>query len=367
MLSAEHLALENEAVRQLLAIREKEIQFFTDKFNAISTQSALIAGFVITSLTAVPLQGQPGHENLESVFLISGALSMICCFYSLLCSTMAGIWGPSLSLRGPNGSVTKAWYELKKESKQIMISYLSSIVFFAIHAGCAFFLIDYDDKWTSSWIATIIVLLGVFLILIKLYFVKKRLSFDSTKNALDDTIIRPEFPSSNVSSSQQMGAPLLQNQFLSDHNNNNDTTNSNDNTTITTSLAMENNNFEKEGFMIKLGRRVGRLSEKKRYFILKKNKLFGFKDKATCMEILKANDYSLSSLEANVDSIDDMKIVNLIGYECMIDMDSMKKNYYPINLIKMDVNDPRGNKYFRVSTLNAQKEWAKAFVLASML
>ena len=42
----------------------------------------------------------------------------------------------------------------------------------------------------------------------------------------------------------------------------------------------------------------------------------------------------------------------------MIDMDSMKK-LLSINLIKMDVNDPRGNKYFRVSTLNAQKNGPK--------
>ena len=40
---------------------------------------------------------------------------------------------------------------------------------------------------------------------------------------------------------------------------------------------MENNNFEKEGFMI--GRRVGRFSEKNDISYLK-NKLFGFKDKA---------------------------------------------------------------------------------------
>ena len=109
MLSAEHVALENAAVRQLLAIREKEIQFFTDRFSAISTQSALIAGFVISSLTGVGLS--KGNETLESAFLITGAISMICCFYSILCSTMTGIWGPSLSLRGPNGSVNKAYCE----------------------------------------------------------------------------------------------------------------------------------------------------------------------------------------------------------------------------------------------------------------
>lgn len=159
MLSAEHTALENAAIRQLLAIREKEIQFFTDRFNAISTQSALIAGFVITSLTAVPLQG--ANEVLASAFLMSGAITIVCCFYSLLCSTMTGIWGPSLSLRGPNGSVSKAWCKypspstyhtkylfltrsipyitairsvplvvLKQESTQITATYLCSITVF---------------------------------------------------------------------------------------------------------------------------------------------------------------------------------------------------------------------------------------------
>ena len=44
MLSAEHFALEHEAVKQLLAIREQEVRQMCDHFNAIGTQSALIAG-----------------------------------------------------------------------------------------------------------------------------------------------------------------------------------------------------------------------------------------------------------------------------------------------------------------------------------
>ena len=121
--------------------------------------------------------------------------------------------------------------------------------------------------------------------------------------------------------------------------------------------------FEHEGYMIKLGRLSGRLSEKRRYFILKGSKLYGFKDKQTCTDMLKANNHSLKLVCANAPS--NVKVVNLVGYECMVNMDSMRKNYYPINLIAID--DTRGNKYFRVANKTEQKAWLHAFVIASLL
>ena len=53
MLSAEHFALEHHAVQQLLAIRQQEVAYMTERFNAIGTQSSLIAGLVVTTLTAL--------------------------------------------------------------------------------------------------------------------------------------------------------------------------------------------------------------------------------------------------------------------------------------------------------------------------
>ena len=75
----------------------------------------------------------------------------------------------------------------------------------------------------------------------------------------------------------------------------------------------------------------------------------------------------MSSIETTSTSSDDVKIVNLVGYECMIDMDNMKNNYYPISLITMDANDTRGNKYFRVTSAKDQKLWLNAFVIASLI
>jgi hypothetical protein len=215
---------------------------------------------------------------------------------------------------------------------------------------------------SNSWIATLIVVIGIVLIMIKLYYIKQRLSFDSTKNALDDaTIISAE--QQNDQPSSTMRQSLLQNQFTTSSTELSSTIDEKDEMNVEGTL----NKFEHEGYMTKLGRRVGRWSEKKRYFILKGSKLYCFKDQKICANILKLNHYSLSSIETTSTSSDDVKIVNLVGYECMIDMDNMKNNYYPISLITMDANDTRGNKYFRVTSAKDQKLWLNAFVIASLI
>ena len=53
MLNAEHIALESRLVQQMVAIREREMQSMLDRYTAIGTQASLLAGFAITSLTAL--------------------------------------------------------------------------------------------------------------------------------------------------------------------------------------------------------------------------------------------------------------------------------------------------------------------------
>ena len=118
MLSAEHFALENEVVRNVLRIRQDEIQFFLDRFNSLITTSALIAGFTVTSLTALNNEAFSGYDTnqtvvqaddiyrqMEKPYLYAGAATIAFSLNSILTCTFASIWGPSLALRGPNGSV----------------------------------------------------------------------------------------------------------------------------------------------------------------------------------------------------------------------------------------------------------------------
>ena len=207
---------------------------------------------------------------------------------------------------------------------------------------------------------------GIVLIMAKLYFIKQKLTFDSSINLLDDAkIIHAEHENGGGSSSMQQ--PLLRHEFKpqTTADINRSIGKDNRNNLVENSVGGVFSQFEYEGYMIKLGRLGGRLSEKRRYFILKGSKLYGFKDKQACTNMLQANDYSLKLVSANASN--DVKVVNLVGYECMVNMDSMRKNYYPINLMAMDDNDSRENKYFRVLSKTEQKTWLHAFVIASLL
>ena len=91
MISAEHYALEDEAVRDLLVLREQEVKYYTGALNSVGVQSALICGFSVTLLACY----RPGHESLDFLlywYYISGALSVAAAMNSVISSAFASIW-----------------------------------------------------------------------------------------------------------------------------------------------------------------------------------------------------------------------------------------------------------------------------------
>ena len=56
MLRAEQLALIQSANQQLLAIRQQEMQYYTDVFTSFGTQGSLIAGFTLAALTGLDVR-----------------------------------------------------------------------------------------------------------------------------------------------------------------------------------------------------------------------------------------------------------------------------------------------------------------------
>ena len=150
MLSAEHYALEHRAVQQLLDIRQKEVAFLTDRFNAIGTQSSLVAGFVVTTLTAVDAGARDTHPFAKYTFWASSSISLALSFHCLLNSTFAAVWGPGLALRGPSGSVSRAFYLLRSDQKHVMFAFVGSVFFFIIQCAATFFVLDHIPGWTAS-------------------------------------------------------------------------------------------------------------------------------------------------------------------------------------------------------------------------
>ena len=70
MLSAEHLALQHRLVQQLVATREREMNYMLGRYQAIGTQSALVSGFAIGTLTNLAPAGD-GVSSTETYLFYS--------------------------------------------------------------------------------------------------------------------------------------------------------------------------------------------------------------------------------------------------------------------------------------------------------
>ena len=164
MLAAEHYAVEYEGVRELLEIRTREVQHMVDHFGAVGTQSALLAGFVVTSLTAIVGDVITDPEHVAAwaryTFWISSALSLACCLHAMCLSTFAAVWGPGLALRGVQGSVGRAFFEMRRAMPQVGTAYVSALALFLIQSAAVFFILD-GVPTVSAPAAISVALLGV--------------------------------------------------------------------------------------------------------------------------------------------------------------------------------------------------------------
>jgi hypothetical protein len=55
MLAADKLLLRSTVKQRAIQLREKELALFNDNFNAVGTQSAVLAGFAMTSFAEIDL------------------------------------------------------------------------------------------------------------------------------------------------------------------------------------------------------------------------------------------------------------------------------------------------------------------------
>ena len=108
-------------------------------------------------LTAVDVAGTNAVEGVRQAFWASSALALACAMHCIINSTFAAVWGPGLSLRGPEGSVSKAYWGMTRERKHIMVSYVGALFFFVLQSIFAFHILDgITGASPSSIIATVV-------------------------------------------------------------------------------------------------------------------------------------------------------------------------------------------------------------------
>lgn len=114
MLAADKLLLQSNVKQRAIQLREKELNLFNDNFNAVGTQSAVLAGFAMTSFAEIDL---PHNAYFATKACLHLFVTISICA-NLMCTastTFVSVWGSGKALRGKDGSMDTAVEGMSQE------------------------------------------------------------------------------------------------------------------------------------------------------------------------------------------------------------------------------------------------------------
>mmetsp|Transcript_13954 Transcript_13954/g.44318 ORF Transcript_13954/g.44318 Transcript_13954/m.44318 type:complete len:212 (-) Transcript_13954:37-672(-) len=137
MLAADKLVLQSEIRKNSVHLKSKELQLHNENFQTVGTQAAVLAGFAVVALVELEVPETcwwPLAMCFNLFTMMSLAANLRCVSYT----AMVQVWGCTLAMRGPDGSMFKAVEGMYKERKQIFSSFGMGIIathFSGIFAG----------------------------------------------------------------------------------------------------------------------------------------------------------------------------------------------------------------------------------------
>ncbi len=161
MLFADKRALETNLKVSLLAIREKELNFYSQNCLAVGTQAALLAGFAYSGLTQVAIPPEAPFM-LKLLYLLVTTTAMCFELVAVMNTTLLSMMGPGLALRGPDGSMHPAVDGMMVEYKTAYIAFVLGLIFFHFSAALFGWLMF---NWAVSLSVTLCVVGSLFLLL----------------------------------------------------------------------------------------------------------------------------------------------------------------------------------------------------------
>ena len=91
-------------------------------------------------------------------FFATSVCCLLSCLHVIICTMYTCNWAPALALRGPSGSLTRAYKAVRGEKNQINAFFTVGIISFAVQTVCAVWILDETPKWTYDSIAATAVL-----------------------------------------------------------------------------------------------------------------------------------------------------------------------------------------------------------------
>ena len=179
MLFADKRHVETTLKVNLISIRERELNFYTQNCLSLQTQASLLAGLAWEALTQVAIPHEKSY-TLKLLYLLVSAAAMCFEVVAVLNATLLSIMGPGLFLRGPDGSMHDAVDGMVVEYRTAYYSYILGIIF--IHLWAILFSWIIYVHWVVSVLATAVCVLSLWALSRYARRVVKRFQMPDTVN-----------------------------------------------------------------------------------------------------------------------------------------------------------------------------------------
>lgn len=141
MLAADKDRLVAALKQDALILRQKELEYYVERYTNITTQASIVAGFSFDALVELDITQElhdelveDGNEWIEVLYYTAASCAMAFALFTVVVSSFATVYGHRLALQGPSGSVERSVAVLMKQRNQIFLAYGISLVCLVVSA-----------------------------------------------------------------------------------------------------------------------------------------------------------------------------------------------------------------------------------------
>lgn len=127
MLAADKLLLTSTIHKNATELKGKELALHKGNFDAVGTQSAVLAGFAVAMVVEFDVP-ENTHAVLQGFYFLCTVITLVANLRCVAMTTCITVMGTGLALRGPDGSMARAVEEMYSQRFHVFLSFGVGIV-----------------------------------------------------------------------------------------------------------------------------------------------------------------------------------------------------------------------------------------------
>jgi len=137
--------------------------------NSILRKFALIAGFIVSSVSQVPALGAACGKFNSYLYWLTSAITFSSAMHGLLCTVFVSVYGQGLALRGPVGSMVKAVDGMLQDQTHVLNTFTFTMALFTVNVVSMYWVMM---EVPMAAICTVVTAFGIYYwyaILVRIY------------------------------------------------------------------------------------------------------------------------------------------------------------------------------------------------------